>query len=525
MTQSRKRGAKAIGIPLILLTSTLVLFSCGQTTSPTSAPSASIPHTSALQVISPKMELVLGAGAEGTENLRRQALVGQGIRFTRFVEKRTATIAGRLYTSSTYEFINETGRSLNNLNFIGINQISASVGGTAYKSVKNKAGQTVTDANVVRDILPTNAIMTNATTLTFDQSRSGMQIFTGAEAAEVKSAGVTAGLLAAGDDVLEFGYHAINAGNTQAIPNGGLGMVTFSVSQEVRDDATMPWTYSVLVEAIELPANRTSRAAGEDTGSVVTRARAMQATQLGLMGDDEVSASGLQIIRSEVPKFYTPGSVEKALDLLFTYDEAKVTQVDQEMEAWKAAHPGATKEVENAAAVDIILSHKPAMSAQSDMLGIGPKQKLICLFNVAQCIRTAKYKRMADSASTTAGTGYGNGYYGGRIDAMRHAYWNALMVRGEGSDFAVAFARAHEDDNPNEPALSRQMDSYNNNIGQQVGEAYDRQGFTDADVIDQIRYLIGNGVMRVYNKSKNALVPSNSLSACTEYNCVPGSSN
>ncbi|HEV2762490.1 MAG TPA: hypothetical protein VGV38_05795, partial [Pyrinomonadaceae bacterium] len=55
----------------------------------------------------------------------------------------------------------------------------------------------------------------------------------------------------------------------------------------------------------------------------------------------------------------------------------------------------------------------------------------------------------------------------GHQDAFRHAYWNALMTREFGADFARKFATAHEGV-PGNAADREAMDLYNNEVGRRI---------------------------------------------------------
>ncbi|MCR1161500.1 hypothetical protein NEK97_08525 [Paenarthrobacter sp. UW852] len=51
-------------------------------------------------------------------------------------------------------------------------------------------------------------------------------------------------------------------------------------------------------------------------------------------------------------------------------------------------------------------------------------------------------------------------------DAFRHAYWNALMVKEFGAEWAEDYATAHEQ-LPGNPAPREAMDLYNNEVGRE----------------------------------------------------------
>jgi hypothetical protein len=55
-------------------------------------------------------------------------------------------------------------------------------------------------------------------------------------------------------------------------------------------------------------------------------------------------------------------------------------------------------------------------------------------------------------------------------DAFRHAYWNALMVKEYGAEWAEDYATAHEQ-LPGNPAPREAMDLYNNEVGRKIAVA------------------------------------------------------
>ncbi|HVG48080.1 MAG TPA: hypothetical protein VM899_08100 [Rubellimicrobium sp.] len=59
----------------------------------------------------------------------------------------------------------------------------------------------------------------------------------------------------------------------------------------------------------------------------------------------------------------------------------------------------------------------------------------------------------------------------GHNDAFRHAYWNALMAKHFGEDFAAAFASAHEGV-PGNAADREAMDLHNNELGRRIAREH-----------------------------------------------------
>jgi hypothetical protein len=80
--------------------------------------------------------------------------------------------------------------------------------------------------------------------------------------------------------------------------------------------------------------------------------------------------------------------------------------------------------------------------------------------------------------------------WGGHADAFRHMYWNAIMVRRFGPEFAEDFATAHEGVAGN-PAADEAMDLYNNSLGRQI--ALDNPDASDKELADLIYEAVESG--------------------------------
>jgi hypothetical protein len=94
--------------------------------------------------------------------------------------------------------------------------------------------------------------------------------------------------------------------------------------------------------------------------------------------------------------------------------------------------------------------------------------------------------------------GVGNGITDGRADAIRHAYWNALMTSDVGANVALLFSTAHELGSTKPPTMSqslynleREMDLHNNSAGSNFASANNYGSFTSAEAI---WYDLTNGV-------------------------------
>lgn len=78
----------------------------------------------------------------------------------------------------------------------------------------------------------------------------------------------------------------------------------------------------------------------------------------------------------------------------------------------------------------------------------------------------------------------------GHNDAFRHAYWNALLTKNFGEDFAAAFASAHEGV-PNNPADREAMDLYNNEVGRRI--AAENPDASDEELAELVYDAVQNG--------------------------------
>jgi hypothetical protein len=86
----------------------------------------------------------------------------------------------------------------------------------------------------------------------------------------------------------------------------------------------------------------------------------------------------------------------------------------------------------------------------------------------------------------------------GHQDAFRHIYWNVLMSRRIGEDFATSFGTAHEGV-PGNPADREAMDLYNNELGRRI--ARENPDATEEELQQIIMESIRNGEAVVINRS------------------------
>lgn len=157
-------------------------------------------------------------------------------------------------------------------------------------------------------------------------------------------------------------------------------------------------------------------------------------------------------------------------------------------------------------------SIKPLAIYDSDLFKLNGQEQALCKDARLVCVRVALAAIRARIASQAE---YSDGNVGGRIDAFRHTYWNALMANGVGVDHAKAWADAHENGYPDNRATEKarvlsDMDFHNNAEGRRVGA-------DGGDLKAEVRDAMARGTLRAvrYDRAhpRGVLVPT---SQCTE---------
>lgn len=203
----------------------------------------------------------------------------------------------------------------------------------------------------------------------------------------------------------------------------------------------------------------------------------------------------------------------------------EIQELLSKVEIWKQANPTATEEKANKYFGSLIAEKASGrLSAQwsiGQWTDLGPYQGAVCNSNLINCGKTKVYKDQAESWALNR-SGFSNGYNGGKIDAARHTYWNALMTRGINRTWAQDFSYAHEQDNVPSNDIGwnlRNMDLYNNDQGQNIGVIYPYTSYSDAQVESKVRDYMVYAKLRVANTTCLTLVVSNSSAAFTGWTC------
>ncbi len=110
-----------------------------------------------------------------------------------------------------------------------------------------------------------------------------------------------------------------------------------------------------------------------------------------------------------------------------------------------------------------------------------------------------EFKKSRDDAYGVSGARYkGKGAEDGHQDAFRHIYWNVLLSRRIGGDFAKAFATAHEGV-PGNPADREAMDLYNNELGRRIAAENPKASLKE--IQDIIGKAIDDGKAMIINRN------------------------
>ncbi len=84
---------------------------------------------------------------------------------------------------------------------------------------------------------------------------------------------------------------------------------------------------------------------------------------------------------------------------------------------------------------------------------------------------TSMFISFKDAWNTTV-TYFGENTSNDCSDAFRHAIWNALATQRVGESFTKKFTDAHESEVPTGERLAKEMDLFNNTVGQSIGNKY-----------------------------------------------------
>jgi hypothetical protein len=104
---------------------------------------------------------------------------------------------------------------------------------------------------------------------------------------------------------------------------------------------------------------------------------------------------------------------------------------------------------------------------------------------------------------TEARRQFPEGAANGHQDAFRHSYWNILLSKEFGIDWAKKFTTAHEGSSDPKPLddVAEAMDLYNNEVGRKIYS--DNFGKSDAELSELLKQDINNGKLLVIHSDQS----------------------
>lgn len=100
------------------------------------------------------------------------------------------------------------------------------------------------------------------------------------------------------------------------------------------------------------------------------------------------------------------------------------------------------------------------------------------------------FQRIREQAFEWSAAAFPEDNNDGHMDAMRHAYWNALMARRYGVDWTERYGMAHER-LPGNPSDREAMDLFNNEVGRKI--ALENPTATDAEIAGLVQQAVLHG--------------------------------
>ncbi|MGH8884617.1 MAG: DUF6973 domain-containing protein [Egibacteraceae bacterium] len=176
-----------------------------------------------------------------------------------------------------------------------------------------------------------------------------------------------------------------------------------------------------------------------------------------------------------------PSHDDPLADILATYQVA-----DEEMVDWEPPWPAS-----------LATDPESLTRTEAQLLNLLSLAKMRDFRNVKEDAIAEAQRRYSPGREPTRGEAND-----GHLDAFRHAYWNALMAREFGQEFARKFANAHEGvtqgGRPVNPADREAMDLYNNEVGRRI--AAEHPDASPEELADLVEQSIERGDMVVIDR-------------------------
>jgi hypothetical protein len=200
------------------------------------------------------------------------------------------------YLKATFEVTNLSNNPWQNLTLYAYSQNLADQGGAAVKNLSNfVGGNTSTNA---KSLQPTHGM--SGTPPAIVPLEADFQAFTPLETANLQSAARTANIISPTDTLLEYGFvvrqsatnrvvQGINC-NPLANPKCNVGRVT--IAYRIPDNqVSSAYGFKATFVLVNEPNTRVTRGLNESTSSAETRASALSASEVVLLGEDTDSSS------------------------------------------------------------------------------------------------------------------------------------------------------------------------------------------------------------------------------------------
>lgn len=233
---------------------------------------------------------------------------------------------GFRYMNATFTVRNVSAQALENLTLYAYTRASTNVGGTALKNITNAAGQSLADASVARSVLPMHGTAFDALsgTSAVVPTQADFQVFTAAEASALETAARSANVIAAEDQVLQYGYSARNlntSGNRRRLEAAGCGApgcdtgrVTIAVRVPNTNVASNPYRFTMTFVLADEAVTRVSQGVQEQGDDSLVRARAADvgASEVRVLGDSSYDGAATPVC---APRIAVPAGSDGALAL------------------------------------------------------------------------------------------------------------------------------------------------------------------------------------------------------------------
>ena len=134
------------------------------------------------------------------------------------------------------------------------------------------------------------------------------------------------------------------------------------------------------------------------------------------------------------------------------------------------------------------------------------EEKTLCSLYPKIALKILPNKKIAEQKTKNI---MGHSGHNDKSDAFRHAYFNALNALYAGRYYANLFGEAHETNTPLNKALEKQMDLFNNSVGQYYGENVSPLNPDTSPLEVKIKRALDNGELRYLKPldQNNEIIP------------------